>query len=38
MDEEGNGNIFSFMYIDLVSLLNSPSCSYVFCIDVAEML
>lgn len=30
MDEEGKGNIFYLMYVDLVSLINSPLCSYVF--------
>lgn len=30
MDEEGKWNIFYLMYIGLVSLINSPSCSYVF--------
>lgn len=30
MDEEGKGNIFCLRYIDLISLINSPSCSYVF--------
>lgn len=30
VDEEGKWNMFYLMYIGLVSLINSPSCSYVF--------